>query len=1020
MKKIQSSFFLFILFFSCSIYLLNAQADRTVTDISGNDWKLWLDTAALWQNDQLFLPGKTIKDIPVHIPTGGWNALQNGQGKTVHLPATVEEYFWGRNGNSFGVTGNYIGVSWFTTLVNVPAETKGKRIFLNVESVRFQAEIFVNKKLVGYDIINSTPFKIEITNEVEFGKKNEITFRITDPNGNFNWKDSQNYLWGDYRTIPSHGFGGITGKVILSARDHVFIDDVFVKNKPKINEVDVEVTSQNDMSQSCKGSYILEIREHGGGQKLVYTQTYPATPILSGESVKKFTISVSNAQLWSVDSPNLYDLSVRLKCDQTDDIFHRRFGFRWFEVHDENGNREFRLNGKRIVLRTSISWSFWPNNGIVPDDSLAKKQVMIAKRLGLNMLNFHRAIGFANVLDYADELGLLYFEEPGGNSFPVNLFFPKDSLEKIQSNFYLKARTEKLCRMVRRDRSHPSLIIYNMHNERGAVPQQPDYDEMLAAHRLDETRILVYNSCNGSNPVEKPDAHFKTHLLPYDSTFHDTGWWDEHHAGGPGVYHDFLYKNANEYHKSSTNKKEIVYWGEEGAIGTPPRLELIRNELLKSGKNSGWEADDYLKWYDAYDSFLKNNKGFAKAFPSVDSLTRSMGNVSYYYQGRIIENIRINNVVDGYAINGWESMKLENHSGIVDNYRNPKGDVDLIARYNKPLYIAVKMNRKVVEEGSNTTVDFHIVNEMNLHGNYQLKATVTGNNGEIIQTQIFPVKITGGNTYGELLKAGWIIPVNTPGYSKVKAELIKNGVTITSGEDQIFAVSAEKPAALPMGMVADTTGILTRFLSAKGIQIKAYKSGTPTGDYLLVGEFEPQQWGSGISDIMEWVYSGHTLIIVNNSERWADFLSDKEVADYRGSKKLGTSWYGGNFFVKEHPLFDGLPQNCVFNWEYQCFATYNRKRLGLRLFNGETIVGCVSDHKKEVFSALSVIPAGRGKIIICALDIFACIQDLKPPKKITDIDGENASINSINTSGTNQSNVVGQRLLLNMIKYAGK
>ena len=70
---------------------------------------------------------------------------------------------------------------------------------------------------------------------------------------------------------------------------------------------------------------------------------------------------------------------------------------------------------------------------------------------------------------------------------------------------------------------------------------------------------------------------------------------------------------------------------------------------------------DYMKWYDAYDSFLKHN-GFAKAFPTVDDLTRAMGNVAFYYQGRVIENIRISNTVDAYAVNGWESMKLENFS----------------------------------------------------------------------------------------------------------------------------------------------------------------------------------------------------------------------------------------------------------------------------------------------------------------------------------------------------------------------
>jgi hypothetical protein len=995
-----------------------AQNNREI-DLSSFNWTIYLDKAASWQSDRLYLPPVNISALPAHEPTGGWDALETMPQKTVHLPATIEQYFWGYNGDKFGVTGNYVGVSWFTTKVDVPEAMRGKRIFLNVGSVRFRAEIFINRRLVGYDLVNSTPFQIDITDAVKPGQTNEIAFRVTDPSGNFNWKDSQNYTWGNYRTIPSHGFGGITGKVSLSSKNDLFIDDLFVKNKPKANEVDLEVTTRNESGKSNTGSFLVEIREHAGDRKVIYAKSYPAGSIVTGESVRTFTVSVPQAKLWSVDAPNLYDVTVTLKDGKgNEEAFHRRFGFRWFEVAEENGNREFRLNGKRIVVRTSISWSFWPDNGSFPDDSLATKQVMIAKRLGLNMLNFHRSIGYTNVLDYADELGLLYFEEPGGNSYPANLFFPKDSLTKVQTDFYLKERMAKLARMIRRDRSHPSLVIYNLHNERGAVPMKPDYDEMAAAHRLDETRILTYNSCNGNNPEGKPDTHFKTHLLPYDSTFHDIGWWDEHHAGGPGVYHDFLYKNATDYHRGSTNKKEIVYWGEEGAIGTPPRLELIRNEILKSGKTSGWEADDYLKWYDAYDAFLKSDKGFAKAFPSVDALTTAMGNVAYYYQGRMIENIRMNNVVDGYAINGWESMKLENHSGIVDNYRNPKGDPELIARYNKPLYIAVKLNRKVVETGNTTIADFHIVNEKNLHGSYLLKANYTDDKGNTLETKQWNVKVSGGSTYGELLKAGWTIPVNTTGYSTVKAELLKNGKVVAIGDDTVFSMKADKPEVTLQGMVADTSGVLNRFLSAKGIATTEYHSGTPKGDYLIVGAFEPQQWGSGISDIMEWVYTGHTLIIVNNSERWADFLSDKEVADYRGSKKLGTSWYGGNFFVKEHPLFEGLPQNCAFNWEYQCFATYNRKRVGLRLFNGETVVGCVSDHKKEVYSALSVIPAGRGKVILCSLDLFSCIQDLKPAKKITDIDGENASMNTFNTSGGNQANVVGQRLLMNMIKYA--
>ena len=58
---------------------------------------------------------------------------------------------------------------------------------MNVASVRFRAEIFVNKKLVGYDLVNSTPFAVDVT-LYSTGQENVIAFRITDPNGNFNWK----------------------------------------------------------------------------------------------------------------------------------------------------------------------------------------------------------------------------------------------------------------------------------------------------------------------------------------------------------------------------------------------------------------------------------------------------------------------------------------------------------------------------------------------------------------------------------------------------------------------------------------------------------------------------------------------------------------------------------------------------------------------------------------------------------------------------------------------------------------
>jgi hypothetical protein len=507
--------------------------------------------------------------------------------------------------------------------------------------------------------------------------------------------------------------------------------------------------------------------------------------------------------------------------------------------------------------------------------------------------------------------------------------------------------------------------------------------------------------------------------MPYDTTFYDVGWYDQHHAGGPGVYHDHLYHHPADYLRYSNNRPEIVYWGEEGAIGTPPRLEKIRSTILQTNKRNGWEAADYLGWYDAYNHFLQT-QGFDKAFPTVDDLTVAMGNVAFYYQGRIIENIRINNTVDGYAVNGWESMKLENHSGIVDNYRNPKGNPDLIARYNAPLFLSVKLNRKVLAVGDTTTADIYIVNEKNLHGNYTLAVTAKDEAGRIFASLTKKIQISGGVVYGENLLAGWKFPVPTAGYTTVEAEIKAHKNLTVKGDDRIFAVKPDGNDIPPNGLVADTTGILTTFMRRMGLNVKNYEQGTPEGDYLLVGAFEPQQWGSGMSDLIEWVQKGGSLVIVDNPVRWAEFLADKEVLDFRGAKELGRSWYGGNFFNRTHPVFNGLPADCAFNWEYQCFSAYNRRRIGLRVGSGETLVGCVSDHRKEVYSALSLIPVGRGKIIITTLDIPACLKQAVEKLGPVDIDGMNEAMGTFNPSAGNPAHIVGQQLLFNLLKEVVK
>ena len=80
--------------------------------------------------------------------------------------------------------------------------------------------------------------------------------------------------------------------------------------------------------------------------------------------------------------------------------------------------------------------------------------------------------------------------------------------------------------------------------------------------------------------------------------------------------------------------------------------------------------------------------------------------------------------------------------------------------------------------------------------------------------------------------------------------------TFATGNDSLFPVSLNRKLQLMVLCIADTTGVLSNFMKTVGFDIPEYKEGTPSGDYLLVSAFEPTQWGSGMSDIMEWVYKG--------------------------------------------------------------------------------------------------------------------------------------------------------------------
>ncbi|HEX6625834.1 MAG TPA: PA14 domain-containing protein, partial [Pyrinomonadaceae bacterium] len=786
--------------------------------------RLWHDKQAAWQQDELFFPAPDISKLPVNPPTGGWEVLNADRGREVSVPGTVEEYLQ----EVAGPEGDLTGVSWWYRTVVVPAASSPRRVLLRFESVRLRAEVYVDGKLVGYDLVGNTPFEVDLSGVARPGATVRLAVRVTDPGGNFDWRDGNTIKWGRVQVPGSHGFGGITGRVELLSCDPAYVADIYVQNTPAITEVNAEVSVRNTAAAEVRRDLEVRVVKHRDPSAVIFRKLLKGVTLKPGANLIPLKVSAPKADLWDTEHPNLYVFEASLKNgNRATDADRQTFGFRWFEPTGIGQDAVFRLNGKRVVLRTAISWGYWPVNGIFPTPGLAEQEIRAAKQMGLNMLNFHRAIGHAVVLDKADELGLLYYEEPGnyrsGGSDP----------------FVQALVREKLLRMVRRDRSHPSLVVYNMINEMGqtteAVVKKHEQD-MRDAHALDPSRAITRTSAWATaKDVEDP---FKMHMRPFDERVYLSGWYDYHHAGGPAVWSQNLYRNPREYYNLTDNAREIVFWGEEGAISTPPRLEKIK-EALAASPNKGWDGQMYLDWYKAFDDFLTRKK-LRTVFPTVDALTAEMGAVSLYHQGRKIENIRISNTSDGYAINGWEAQIIENHSGVVDVFRNPKSDPALVAHYNQPLYVAVKVRTQVVQAPARVAVDFYAVNEKNLKGPHTLKVSARDTAGKVVFDKEMPVTLAGGDTYGQLLAEGLEVPFaeGAGGMFRVEAELVSRAGRVEArGHDEVFVVDWKGANLRGKGAVWEVGSHVRGFLeNLKKLDAPAYKDDLGRLDWVVVSQ----------------------------------------------------------------------------------------------------------------------------------------------------------------------------------------
>jgi len=334
----------------------------------------------------------------------------------------------------------------FTT----PATWRDKTVFVKFEGVMTDAAVTINGQSAGpVHQGGYYAFRYDITKLLKpAGQKNEIQVDVDDDSINASVNNAE-------RRADYWNYSGIFRPVYLEAVPRTFVDHLAI-NAPATGSLDVDVTLSDTRSAAVRTSATdgpkasLEMRVLDASGKPVGNPITARDVSLNGTAHLSGTIL--NPRLWSAETPNLYQLEVRLKSgDAVVHTVRQKFGFRTIEVRPGQG---LFVNGKRVFLKGVARHSFWPDSGRTLSPQLSTDDVKLIKDLNGNAVRSSHYPPDRHFLDACDELGLYVLDELAG----WHQHYDTDIGQKLVKE------------MVEHDVNHPSILFWDNGNEGGGNP----------------------------------------------------------------------------------------------------------------------------------------------------------------------------------------------------------------------------------------------------------------------------------------------------------------------------------------------------------------------------------------------------------------------------------------------------------------------------------------------------------------------------------------------------------------------
>ena len=392
-----------------------------------------------------------------------------------------------------------MGIGWYRYELTPKDEWKGKRIVLDFQGIMLVGDVYLNGQRIGGTDYGYLGFDIDLSKLLKWGQTNEIAVKADTQNpSNSRWFTGAG-LYRDVNLI-------VTNKDLFFPRHPLFIRTQGNKEV----KIKAEIINQQKVAKGQTAAKMpVGVRILDADGKVVAEQKNDIhfNAKWRDREYELPSISLENAKLWSPDSPYLYTAEVTLYDSKGNiaDRIKEPFGVRTIEIVPQKG---LLVNGKKVLLKGYANHHTLGALGAAAYPRAIEKRLKLMKEFGMNHIRSSHNPYSEDFLKLCDKYGILVVDE----------LYDKWLTQYAGGRVEWESLWQKdVPEWVKRDRNHPSVVMWSLGNELQQYSNLPFNDWGVTAYKLQKELLHRYDDTRLTTVAMHPRyRNLETDSIPAD------------------------------------------------------------------------------------------------------------------------------------------------------------------------------------------------------------------------------------------------------------------------------------------------------------------------------------------------------------------------------------------------------------------------------------------------------------------------------------------------------------------------